>query len=77
MGTWIYYVVMIIVSLLSYALRPSPAKPKAATLEEFELPTMEEGAPQCVIFGERCKKDWEVLWYGDLRTTSIKSGGGK
>lgn len=74
---WIYYIIMAVVAILSYVLRPKPATPKPATLEEFELPSPDEGTPQRVIFGERRKKQWEVLWYGNLRTSSIKSKSGK
>lgn len=77
MANLIYYIVMIIIAILSYVLRPKPPTPKPATLEEFELPSPDEGTPQRVIFGERRKKEWEILWYGNLRTAKIKSKSGK
>jgi hypothetical protein len=77
MASVIYYIVMIIVAVLSYVLRPKPPTPKPAALEDFDLPTPDEGTPQRVIFGERGKKAWEVLWYGNLQTSKIKSKSGK
>ena len=68
---------MIIIAILSYVLRPKPPTPKPATLEEFELPSPDEGTPQRVIFGERRKKQWEVLFYGNMRTSKIKTSSGK
>lgn len=50
---------------------------KPATLEEFDFPQIEEGTPQCVIFGDVWVSDWAVLWYGNLRTSAIKSDGSK
>lgn len=76
-ATIIYYVIMLIVAILSYALRPKPPTPKPATLEEFDLPSPDEGVPQRVIFGERRKKQWEVLFYGNMRTSKIKTSSGK
>lgn len=73
----IYYIIMIIIAILSYVLRPKPPTPKPATLEEFELPSPDEGTPQRVIFGERRKKEWEILWFGDLRNAKIKTSSGK
>lgn len=58
-------------------LTPKPTVPKAASLDEFDLPQIEEGTPQAVVFGDVWTPDWLVLWYGDLRTSPIKSNGGK
>ena len=75
--TWIYYVIMLVISILSYVLRPKPPTPKPALLEEFDLPSPDEGTAQRVIFGERRKKQWEVLWYGNMRTDRIRTSSGK
>lgn len=68
--------------VVSYAitamLTPAPEKPEASTLEDFDFPQVEEGTPQSVIFGDVWISDWVVLWYGNLRTSAIKSkSGGK
>jgi hypothetical protein len=78
-GYWnyIYYAVVLIASVLSYVMQPSPPKPKPASLEDFDLPSPDEGTPQRVLFGERRCKQWEVLYYGNLRTRPIRSGSGK
>lgn len=65
----------------SYAIQvmlmPKPEKPKPASLEEFDFPQTDEGTAQSVVFGDVWISDWHVLWYGNMRTSEIKSGGGK
>ena len=69
---------MLIASFAIQALlTPKPEKPKPAALEDFDFPQVEEGTPQSVVFGDVWIKDWHVLWYGDLRTSAVKSSGGK
>ncbi|WOE76326.1 hypothetical protein [Alterisphingorhabdus coralli] len=59
-------------SLLTPTQRNRPA-----TLEEFDFPQVEEGTEQAVFFGDCWTEDWQVLWYGNLRTKKIKQGGKK
>lgn len=67
--------------IASYAIQalltPKPVKPKAAALEDFDFPQVEEGTPQSIVFGDVWISDWHVLWYGNLRTTAVRSKGGK
>ena len=66
-------IIFIVASLLSYALRPKPKAPPAATLAEINLPTIDQGTPVPVVFGEVWVDSWMVLWYGDLSNQPIKS----
>lgn len=67
--------------IASYAIQallmPKPIRPKPAALEDFDFPQIEEGTPQSVIFGDVWVKDWQVLWFGNLRTSAVKSDSGK
>lgn len=75
---FVYYLIVLIVSsLISYALAPKPPKPKPAALEDFDIPVAEQGRPVPVIFGTILSTGPNVLWYGDLRSTAIKEKGGK
>lgn len=75
---FVYYLIVLIVSsLISYALAPKPPKPKPAALEDFDIPVAEQGRPVPVVFGTMLLTGPNVLWYGDLRTTPIKEKGGK
>lgn len=77
--TAIFAIGMLIASyFISAALTPKPIKPERASLEDFDYPRIEEGTPQCVIFGDVWIPDHMVLWYGNLRTSPVKSEeGGK
>lgn len=67
--------------IASYAIQallaPKPVTPKPSSLEDFDFPQIEEGTPQSVIFGDVWIKDWQVLWYGNLRTSAVKSESAK
>jgi hypothetical protein len=63
--------------LISTALAPKPPQPKPPALEDFSVPTAEEGRPVPVVFGEVWITGPNVLWYGDLRSTPIRKKGGK
>lgn len=58
-------------------MQSKPEKPKPASLEDFDFPQVEEGTPQSVIFGDVWIHDWLVLWYGNMRTSAIKTKSSK
>jgi hypothetical protein len=66
-------------SAISYALNPRPKTetPQAAGLDEFSLPTAEEGRPIPVVFGTVLITGPNVVWAGDLRVDPIRKKGGK
>lgn len=72
-----YIAVLLISTFVAYALAPKPPKPKPASLSDFDIPTAEEGRPIPVVFGTKLVTGPNVIWYGDLRTKAIKSGGSK
>jgi len=71
-----FLIKLAIMIALAYVLRPKPPKPpRSAGLEEFQIPTAEEGRSIQVIFGKRREKGPNVVWYGDLKANAIKEGG--
>lgn len=72
-----YLVYLIIVVVLAYALQPKAQNKKPPTLDELDIPTAEEGKPIPVVFGTWIVKSPNIVWYGDLGYTKIKSSGGK
>ncbi len=58
--------ILVITSAIAYALAPKPPKQKAPTLEDFDLPTAEEGRSIPWIFGTYKITDPNFIWYGDL-----------
>lgn len=59
------------------ALTQKRPKPKVTTLDDFDVPQIEEGTPQAVVFGDVWLEGWQVVWYGNYRTTKIKAKSGK
>ena len=59
--------------VIQVVITPKPEVPKAAALDEFDFPQVEEGTPQAVVFGDCWTPDWIVLWYGDLRTSPVRA----
>ncbi len=74
---WVQLILLVVSYIVSAALAPKPPKPKSAALEDFDIPLAEQGRPIPVVFGTMLISGPNVLWYGDLRTTPIKSSGGK
>lgn len=71
---WIQFIVWAITSVISYLLQPKPPKPQPG---KVEIPTVEEGRKIGILFGGRWIKSPHIFWWGDVRTTPIKSKGGK
>jgi hypothetical protein len=70
-------VLWVVTTVIAIALMPKPEKPKRAGLGDFDVPTAEEGREIPVLFGTRDITGPNVVWYGDLRSTAVKSKGGK
>lgn len=68
---------LIFSAVLQVLMMPKPEKPKPASLEDFGFPQIDETTPQSVVFGDVWISDWMVVWYGNLRSSAIKSKGGK
>ncbi|ANH73863.1 putative structural phage protein [Ralstonia insidiosa] len=77
MNGWIQLAIMVVTYILSVAMRPRPSDPPASTLQDVNVPTVDQGTPVPVVFGDVWIENWMVLWYGDLRVAPIKSGGKK
>jgi hypothetical protein len=74
--TWVY-IAMIIISLFlaSKAAQRPNAKPNS--LQDFDVPTAEDGTPIAMAFGDVWFDDINWLDYGNLRSQPIKASGGK
>lgn len=74
---WVQLILLVVSYIVSAALAPKPPKPTPAALNDFDIPLAEQGRPIPVVFGTMLLTGANVMWYGDLRTTPIKSKGGK
>ena len=54
--------------------RGNSNSPDAVNAKDWNFPQIDEGTPQCVFFGACWTEDWQVLAYGNYRTTEIKKG---
>lgn len=70
-------VIGLVFSFVAALLTPKPKAPKAAGLEDFDIPKANEGDEIGKVFGTVLIRDPTVHWYGHLRTEAIKSKGGK
>ena len=55
---------------------PGQKDPSPALLQDFSIPQIAEGSPQIVVFGDVWLTQWQVLWYGNLKSEAISGGGG-
>lgn len=69
----------LVLSAISYALQPRQQQetPQAAGLDDFSLPTAEEGRPIPVVFGTVLLAGPNVVWAGDLKVKELRKKGGK
>ena len=74
---WQFLVGVAIALIASFALRPKPQTQPPAGLGDIKAPTAEDGREIPVLFGCRYIRGPNVVWYGDFRTTAIKSKSGK
>ena len=76
-----YAITAIVLLIASYVITalitPKPKDATPSTLKDFDVPTIDEGTPQCVVFGDCWSGDWTVLWYGDFDVQPIGGGGKK
>lgn len=65
--------IMIVSALIQYALTPKQKAPSPDS--NLDVPTVTDGTPKLVVFGD-CNLDGSMeLWYGDEYSTPIKSKG--
>jgi len=70
--------IAIVASLfVSAIVMKRPPAANATTLDDFDVPQIQDGTPHAVVFGEGWIEGWQVLWYGNYRTSKIKMKGGK
>lgn len=76
-GTWAYLIIFLVGLFVAYAMSPKPPVPPPPSLADMQVPTAEPGRPVPVIFGTRLVKAPNVVWYGDLRYSEVKTSSGK
>ena len=77
MPLFAWALVAVVASFIITSLTMKQQNQKPASLEDFQVPQVDEGTPHAVVFGDVWLDGWQVLWYGNFRTTKITSGGKK
>lgn len=77
MPLFAWALVLMVASYTITMLTMKTQNQKPAALADFDIPQVEEGTPHPVVFGDVWLEGWQVLWYGNYRTTKIKSSGKK
>lgn len=71
-GGWVQIIYWLVALIITIVLAPKPATPRAAAIEDFDLPVAEADRPIPVLFGRKRITGANVLWYGNLSTSKIK-----
>lgn len=78
MSPMVWAALMLVASIaISSLLAPRQARPKPSTMDDMNIPQVEEGTPQSVFFGTVWTGSWTVLWFGNFRTSAVKAKQGK
>ena len=77
MPLFAWALVLLVASYAITMLTMKQQNQSPANLEDFDFPQIEEGTPHAVVFGDVWLDGWFVLWFGNYRTTKIKSKGKK
>lgn len=67
----IQLIIAIISMYLAEVLAPKPPRPEPNSIEDFEFPTVDDGTPMTVVFGDVWIKDWTVIGVGNYRNEPI------
>jgi|GEM_PF-2925662 len=68
---WVQIALFVASLIISYALQPKPQRQKPAAFEDFDFPTVDDGTPQIVVFGDVWLTDWTVIGVGNYRNETI------
>lgn len=71
---WNFIIQVAIMVALSMLLAPKPKQPKKlkpVSLEQFDIPTAEEGRPIQVLFGKKYVAAPNVVWFGHLKSQRV------
>lgn len=77
MPLFAWALVLLVASYAITMLTMKTQNQQAATLEDFDIPQVDEGTPHAVVFGDVWLEGWQVLWFGNYRTSKIQSKGKK
>lgn len=74
---WFQLFIFVAVAALSLVLRPKTPEVNNPAVGQLDAPTAEEGKPIPVVFGTVVVTNPNVVWYGDISYSEVRTKGGK
>jgi hypothetical protein len=71
--SWVYLAVAVAVAVVAVVMMPKPPGVAPPSLSEFDIPTAEPGREIPKVWGRRRIKSPNIVWYGDIDYTEVKS----
>ena len=72
---WLNFVIQVVIMIaiaMLLAPKPKSLRAKPLGLEEFDIPTAEEGRSIQVLFGKKYVASPNVVWFGHLKSQAVK-----
>lgn len=72
-----WFIAIFIIAIVASLAMPKPKQQQAPSgINEFQVPTAQEGKPIGVLFGTKDIDGSNCVWYGNLRSVAITKSGG-
>lgn len=73
-----FFIAVLIIAIVTVLTMPKPQSQNtaAAGINQFQVPTAQEGKPIGVLFGTKDIDGSNCVWYGNLRSVAITKSGG-
>lgn len=68
---WVQVALFVASLVISHLLQPKPPQAKPSAFDDFKFPTIDDGTPRIVVFGDVWITDWCVIGAGNYRTSPI------
>lgn len=75
--SWVNVAILATAIIVSIILRPKPPNQKPPSLDDFQIPTADEGRPIPVIFGRVVSTGPNIVWWGDVAYQPVRTKSGK
>ncbi len=75
--SYVYVAILVVAIVIAVSMSPKPPSAKPPSLSDIDVPTAEEGRPIPVIFGVVTVTSPNVVWYGHLGYSAVKTKSGK
>ena len=70
---WTNLIIGLVLALVTYLMRPKPEPPKPTALKDVNVPVTKEGTEIGVVYGTVWIDSPQIVWYGDYKTTPVKT----